>query len=38
MHRREDKMKMDRREVALKGVDWIHQVQDRDQRLVLLKL
>jgi hypothetical protein len=35
-HRREDNIKIDRREIGLKGVDWIHLVQDRDRRRALV--
>jgi hypothetical protein len=32
----EDNIKMDLREIGLEGVDWIHLVQDRDWRKVLV--
>jgi hypothetical protein len=31
-HRWEDDIRMDLREIGWEGVDWIHVVQDRDQR------
>jgi hypothetical protein len=34
-HRWEDNIKMDSPEVELEGVDWIHQVQDRDHGGIL---
>jgi hypothetical protein len=36
-HRWEDNIKMDLKEIALEGVEWIHLAQDRDQWQVLVK-
>jgi hypothetical protein len=37
-HRWKDNIKMDRRELGLEVVDWIHLAQDRDQCWTLVNL
>jgi hypothetical protein len=36
MHRWEDNIRMDLREIAYEGVDWIHLAQDRDKWLAVV--
>jgi hypothetical protein len=37
-HRWEDNMKVDLREIEWESVDWIHLIQDRDQRWALVNM